>query len=719
MSAGRRRRRPVLASLLAVPATVLASAALLATPSGMPAAAAETSDVHVELGSVDPAVPTPSQTVTVSLQVVAGAAGLGAAGLQGAGLQGGGRVDLVRADQMLVSRGDVARWAGGTSVPSGKVVATVPLPATAPNGTVPVRLTFPASRLGATRAFQALPLAVVVRDRAGRSLSSLHTFVPVFTRKEFEPITVTWLLPVTAPADPDLFSDKAPLRQAAWESAIGRGSALDALVGTAQGHRVTWVLDPAVVRPVPRRARTTTDPTPTATASGQVGTDEVDPVVTLADGFADRLTAASPSIWSLPYADPDLAALGASGSVSGAAAYLKALVERAVATPQATVTTAWPVDGTLRPAGRVGLLASGFPTPGPRVTLVAASSLSGRSGYSTTAPGRTVGGLPTVAYDDTLSAVLAGATTPGRAALATQRILAETLAIVDEQAGTPRSFAVLPPRGFAPDPVGLDRLLGAVSSAPWVTVGSGDALLAAASAAAKSTAATTGTPSGTADGTATQVPATALNPASVAAVLLNASAVDRLAGVLGADPAEAEDLAARWQDGLDQSLSARWRGSSGLSAYLSSALAPVTKVTTGLRVLPGTLNFLAEQGAVQIVVVNDLDTAVRGLTLVLQPQNARVVILDPPVPLTVRAHSKATVRVEVRALAAGPVPMTAVLRAGDGSPVGASGEILLRANPPAGWWGWAFAGLNGALFVVGLVRSLRRKRSRVDLDATA
>ena len=191
----------------------------------------------------------------------------------------------------------------------------------------------------------------------------------------------------------------------------------------------------------------------------------------------------------------------------------------------------------------------------------------------------------------------------------------------------------------------------------------------------------------------------------------------RLAPVLGADKAAATELAARWHDRLDQALSARWRGSSAYAAYLTATLATVTTVTTGVRVLPGTLNFLAEQGAVQIVVVNDLDAEIRGLSLVLQPQNARVVVLDAPVPLTVGAHSKATVRVEVRALAAGPVPMTASLRAPDGSTVGTSAEILLRANPPAGWWGWAFAGLNGVLFVVGLVRSLRRKRSGVAAGA--
>ena len=702
MSAGRRRRRPLLAGLLLASATLLTSVGVLAAPSGMPAAAAKTSDVHVELGTVDPAVPTPGQTVTVSLRVVAGASGLAA-----------GRVDLVRADQSLISRSDVARWADGTTAPSGKVVASFPLPAAAPNGTVPVRLTVPASQIGATRAFQSVPLAVVVRDVAGQPVASLHTFVPVFTRKEFEPVTLTWLLPVTAPADPDLFSDKARVRQAAWESAIGPGSPLDALVAAAQGHQVTWVLDPAIVRPVPTLLADGTGPAPGATTTPQDGADSTDPVVVLAAGFAARLAAASPAIWSLPYADPDLAALGASGGGAGLSAYLKSLVGRSWATPQRTVTTAWPVDGTLRAAGRVGLLSTGYPSPGPDVTLVAASTLAGRSGYTVTAPGRTGTGLVTVAYDDTLGAVLSGATTSERAALATQRILAETLAIVDEQAGTARSFAILPARGFAPDPQGLDRLLTAVSSAPWVTVGSGDAMLAAATAAPKSTAATTGTPSGT----PAVAPAAALTASSLAAVLRSAPDVDRLAPVLGADKAAATELAARWHDRLDQALSVRWRGSSAYAAYLTATLATVTTVTTGVRVLPGTLNFLAEQGAVQIVVVNDLDAEIRGLSLVLQPQNARVVVLDAPVPLTVGAHSKATVRVEVRALAAGPVPMTASLRAPDGSTVGTSAEILLRANPPAGWWGWAFAGLNGVLFVVGLVRSLRRKRSGVAAGA--
>ena len=136
---------------------------------------------------------------------------------------------------------------------------------------VPVRLTVPASQLGAPRAFQSVPLAVVVRDVAGQPVATLHTFVPVFTRKEFEPVTLTWLLPVTAPADPDLFSDKARVRQAAWESAIGPGSPLDALVAAAQGHQVTWVLDPAIVRPVPTLLADGTGPAAGATTPPQDG----------------------------------------------------------------------------------------------------------------------------------------------------------------------------------------------------------------------------------------------------------------------------------------------------------------------------------------------------------------------------------------------------------------------------------------------------------------
>ena len=88
-------------------------------------------------------------------------------------------------------------------------------------------------------------------------------------------------------------------------------------------------------------------------------------------------------------------------------------------------------------------------------------------------------------------------------------------------------------------------------------------------------------------------------------MLRSAPDVDRLAPVLGADKAAATELAARWHDRLDQALSARWRGSSAYAAYLTATLATVTTVTGGPGPA-GTLNFLAEQGAVQIVVVNDL-----------------------------------------------------------------------------------------------------------------
>ena len=122
-----------------------------------------------------------------------------------------------------------------------------------------------------------MPLAVVVRDVAGQPVSSLHTFVPVFTRKEFEPVTLTWLPPVTAPADRTLFSDKARGGRPPGSRPSAPAAPLDALVAAAQGHQVTWVLDPAIVRPVPTLLADGTGPAPGATTPPQDGADSTDP----------------------------------------------------------------------------------------------------------------------------------------------------------------------------------------------------------------------------------------------------------------------------------------------------------------------------------------------------------------------------------------------------------------------------------------------------------
>ena len=111
---------------------------------------------------------------------------------------------------------------------------------------------------------------------------------------------------------------------------------------------------------------------------------------------------------------------------------------------------------------------------------------------------------------------------------------------------------------------------------------------------------------------------------------------------------------------LDQLPSVRWRANPAeqdrLDALVSEAS---TSATRGISVAPQTTNFLADEGTLQVTVVNDLGVEVDGVRLVLNPTNARLRIVSQPEPIQIGANSKAVVPVRAEALAAGLVPVNA------------------------------------------------------------
>ena len=137
---------------------------------------------------------------------------------------------------------------------------------------------------------------------------------------------------------------------------------------------------------------------------------------------------------------------------------------------------------------------------------------------------------------------------------------------------------------------------------------------------------------------------------------------------------------------------------------------PPPSATRGISVAPQTTNFLADEGTLQVTVVNDLGVEVDGVRLLLNPTNPRLRIVSQPEPIQIAANSKAVVPVRAEALAAGLVPVNATLTTSDGTPIGVPGTITVRANPP----GYLFYIVGGAIvalvLVFGIVRSLRRSR---------
>ena len=684
-----------------------------------------TGPATVTLASVSPEVAVPRAPITVSGTVRnAGSVPIDA--------------PIVRAligDQGLTSRAAVSDWstpAGGQFVAE---VARIALgPSLAPNAVAAFTLIVPATAISHRESFAVLPVSIDVvgttSDAASQGvvLGSQHTFLPSLSaNKEYEPLSIAWLVPLTLDPDPALFGADGGARTAAWTKAIGTGSRLGRVMAGTDSTQVTWAIDPAILgpprepgapdfstTPVPR-----TSATPVPTQGGDGGTD---PVAEATTALANRIRMAAPRhpLWSLPYADPDLAALLPLASGNRA---LKALISRpstldAAVGGSTRTGIAWPVDGTLTTA-RENQLRLAYSSSGLDAAVISASTRTTRSGYTDDASRKSTGGLPLLAYDQGLSRTFAQTSAIASGAITTQLFLADSLALLGERPGTRRrSVLVAAPRTFAGDPSVLSSFFAAIAKAPWLTPTTTDQLLAAAGTAAPDLPAvgTDVTPSPSPSPTTSPAPPDPLDPGTsplTQARLLDISrttlAIDGVASIRD----DTQSFLVRWTDAQEQVLSSRWRGHGrGITAINAATQAAINAVSSGVHVVPSSVNFFADRGTLQITVVNDLAVPVHDVHLTLNPGQPRLRIDQQAGPLRIGADSRTNVRLNVTAIAAGLVPIQAVLTTSNGTPLGQNANVNVRVQPTSTWIYWVLVGLASIILVLGVYRSLRRGTTR-------
>jgi hypothetical protein len=134
----------------------------------------------------------------------------------------------------------------------------------------------------------------------------------------------------------------------------------------------------------------------------------------------------------------------------------------------------------------------------------------------------------------------------------------------------------------------------------------------------------------------------------------------------------------------------------------------VTTITGGVRINPTEVNFLAQEGLIQITVVNELPVAVQDLQLGLEPGNGRLRIIEAPEAITIGPTSRATVQFRAEAVAAGEVPVRATLSTPSGLTVGEAQDLGIQVRPTGIWIYWVLGGLAGVILILGLARALRR-----------
>lgn len=418
-------------------------------------------------------------------------------------------------------------------------------------------------------------------------------------------------------------------------------------------------------------------------------------------------------LWWLPAADPDLAALVdlpappdlVAELVPGQLAESPLVAGRLVESGRHDI--AWPTwsrvsDASLRslhqlwPTGDEPL--SAVMVPDTAVTVPATGTASGAVQLTGSEIEETL-----LAYDTTLSGLLAAAPAPQHDGATVQRLVAETLAIYQRSPAQRRHLVLAPPRGAVIEPETLTAMTAALDQAAWLTQ-----VPAAAALEAVAPGELTGTPLGRpASGDTTAYPPPGPTPLSEARIQEVEALRDMLGEVSTILPSD--QAVQRWQPVLDGLYSTRWRDNpSAWRAPLVDLQEQVDQVQAGVRVNPTTVNFLADEGLIQMTVVNTLPTEVQDLRLHVEPGNGRLRVVEPPEPITIGAQSRATVDFRARAVAAGEVPVRAYLTTPAGLPIGEPQVLEVRVRPTGAWIYWLLGGVAGVILVLGLARALRR-----------
>jgi hypothetical protein len=711
--------------------------AMTATP--VAAASTASDSATVSLTSLSPTIAVPKASVTITGSV-----------------RNSGQVPItspvVRAFigvQPLTSRDAVSQWAD-TRVDQQLVTEGVrtPLgPNLGPGLSASFTLTVPAAAIPHSEAFAVLPLLVDVvgtlpsgttssgtPSAETQTLGSLHTFLPSLASvKAYEPFSIAWLVPLTLDPNAALFGTDSATRTAAWTSAIGPGSRLDRLITGTDSSKVTWAIDPAILGPPKTTSPGNPTPTPTPTTSApaapaQGGAGSPDQVTQETTALADRLRAAAPrhTLWSLPYADPDLAALlPLPSGVNALGEQIAHSPSLDAAVGPARTDIAWPVTGTLTTRRESQLKAAFSPLVLGGV-VTSASNLANNSGHTQNASRRSSDGLPLLSYDEDLSRTFAQTSAAASGTVTIQRFLADTMALLGERPGTPnRSVLVVAPRTFAGDPSVLGSFFAAIAKAPWLVPATTDQLLAASQVAApEAPGVVAAKPISPGASPTTPTPPTAADPLLPGPSPLTAARLETtsrmtsaIAGIASIrdDP---EPFRARWTDAQNQTVSSRWRGHGGeLDKIDKATLAAISAVSQGVRVAPSSVNFFADKGVLQITVVNDLDIPVHGVHLTLTPGQPRLRIEQQPGPLRIGAKSRTNVQIRITAVAAGLVPIKAVLTTPNGTPLGQNAHVDVRVQPTSTWIYWVLGAVAGIILVLGTYRSLRRGSTRATSPA--
>lgn len=606
------------------------------------------------------------------------------------------RIDVV-AGPVSSDREPIARWSASREVLGGPALgSTRAKDALAPDTATPFTVKIPAERLPRT-GWGVTPISVQSGDTA------VHTYLTHEGSKNYQPVRMLWGIPVTLPADHELWATGPSRRLSAWESLLEPRSRLSDLTATPPEKGAFWLLDPTLIEGGvdPDLSDLPVEATPEQVDGRTSQREEY----ALREEFAVRLgdDLDSKRTLTLPVADADISVADRPGT----AELLRAQVDKARSSAAALGTrseVAWPADGLLSDE-RVPALQRVYGAD-PAATIVPTTTF-GSPILTGSAARRTPDGTHLLLADSQLSDAVAPLTEDNEV-LIRQRVAAETAAYVRFAPDEARTLLVIPDRYSAPDPGAYRALRSAVADLPWVTTTDiADELGRTDSAAELALPPTTKEAQALAKESGAPSRPAVFGTRSAERITTNLRALSSFASVR----TDGEGWRLSTEPSLTQLTSARWRADPDEARAQLRWTDRVTSLPTdGLEVSSGQVNFFADTGRLQITVVNRTGASLESLRVRLSPNSPILRISDQPEPFAIAPNARHTVTVSAEARAAGNVPVKIEVLDPKGEPLSTPANLQVLVSPTGDWVYWALGALAVVFFVAGTWRSVRRRR---------
>lgn len=751
------RAAKVSARLAALAGVVLLALVALTLPAGSARAAGQPLPaVVIETTSVSPGVARPGAPVTVS-GYLTNTSGQALAGLT---------VQLWSSNIRLSSRDAMTRYlttVGGTGIDQPVDSTLTSVPTLAPHATEHWSITLRPGQVGMS-AFGVYPLAAQVSQSA-LQIDASRTFLVYWPGKSertvLKRLSVAWVWPLIA--TPEQAACRRSLLSGDLASAVARRGRLNGLLAAgaspaARRALVTWAIDPALLSEVGTMTRPFRVGTGAACSGGTTR-----PASTAARTWLAQLKSATArqNFFVTPYADVDAAALthrGLDSELKTAfadgrweARHVLGRDQRPGAVPGQAGTAAsgataagggriaarsgqeklggmaWPAGG-LADYSVLGSLAvpNGIGTVLLDSSMMPPAQQLAFTPTAVTAASDGVGGqLRVLLTDHIISQVLAAGPTgrdptagvqggpPADAARAAQlatrqQLLAETAMISAESPSLARAVVIAPPRRWDPAPGLASALLAETASAPWLKPAS---LAGLAGAAAGPGA----------------VPRQQPPPSSVSPNELKPSLLHQVRKLTATAHLVGNILWPRQPRYLSTAIagaeSSAWRGAGAGRRAAETLIGQVSSYLAAqqdaVRIIdPPRVTLGGKSGSVPVSVSNRLHHDVRVQLNVSAPSPSRITIGKFQPVITVKAGTQRTIKVPVKAAAAGSTSLTLGLSAPGGARLPGHTATLTVSATHFGSLALVIIGIALGVFLLTSVgRAIRRGRPDAEEDA--